>query len=73
LRSPLPEIIAEQQAANVIEELAIAQRHVLALDQLPTLHKDPFDRILVAQAICEQAVFVSADSIFAGYPVRVEW
>jgi len=36
-------------------------------------HKDPFDRLLIAQAIAEGAALVSGDSIFADYPVEVVW
>ena len=41
--------------------LPVAQAHVLALEQLPAHHKDPFDRILVAQALVEGATLISAD------------
>jgi PIN domain nuclease of toxin-antitoxin system len=47
--------------------------HVLAVEGLPALHKDPFDRLLIAQAKVEGAVLVSADAIFAQYPVKVLW
>jgi PIN domain nuclease of toxin-antitoxin system len=46
---------------------------VLGVERLPTPHKDPFDRLLAAQAIAEGAVLLSADSIFGQYPVRVLW
>jgi PIN domain nuclease of toxin-antitoxin system len=38
---------------------------------LPAHHRDPFDHLLIAQAICEGAVFLSADANVADYPVRV--
>jgi PIN domain nuclease of toxin-antitoxin system len=47
--------------------------HVLAVEGLPTPHKDPFDRLLVAQANVEGAVLLSIDAIFAQYPVNVLW
>ena len=47
--------------------------HTLALDNLPWHHKDPFDRILIAQANTESAVLLSKDTIFSLYPVTVEW
>jgi PIN domain nuclease of toxin-antitoxin system len=47
--------------------------HVLALDSLPLIHKDPFDRLLVAQANVEKATLVSGDPIVAQYPVNVTW
>jgi PIN domain nuclease of toxin-antitoxin system len=45
----------------------------LALENLPTPHKDPFDRLLIAQANVEGAVLVSDDSRFEEYPVKVIW
>ncbi|MFL6200413.1 MAG: type II toxin-antitoxin system VapC family toxin [Thermoanaerobaculia bacterium] len=71
LRLPLAEIVAHQQETNGVTILPVAQAHVLALDQLPTHHKDPFDRILVAQALVEGATLVSADPVLKSYPVEV--
>ena len=72
LRMPLPELIREQQG-NGLEILPIEPNHIFALDSLPNHHKDPFDRLLVAQAIVEDAVLVSADPLVKQYPVSVEW
>jgi PIN domain nuclease of toxin-antitoxin system len=69
---PLAELIREQQE-NGIEVLPVESSHVFAVETLPNLHKDPFDRLLVAQAIAEEAILVSADPLVAQYPVRVEW
>jgi PIN domain nuclease of toxin-antitoxin system len=68
----LAAVVARQQAKG-IRVLPISLDHVLALDALPTPHKDPFDRMLVAQANFEGAVLVTADAIFAQYPVTVLW
>jgi PIN domain nuclease of toxin-antitoxin system len=46
---------------------------VLALSTLPPIHKDPFDRLLIAQANVEGAVLISVDSVFSRYPVTVAW
>jgi PIN domain nuclease of toxin-antitoxin system len=73
LRLPLIDIVAHQQATNGLVVLSILPAHVFALDGLPTPHKDPFDRLLVAQANCEGAILVSADAIFESYPVRTAW
>lgn len=73
LTLPLAQIIESQTQANGIQVLPIALPHVLALDQLPSHHKDPFDRLLIAQAIVEDAVLVSADPIFHKYTVKVVW
>lgn len=71
LRLPLAEIVAHQQETNSVTILPVAQAHVLALEQLPNHHRDPFDRILVAQALVEGATLVSADPLLKSYPVEV--
>lgn len=73
LRLPLSEIVTHQQATNGVIVLPILPAHVFALDGLPTPHKDPFDRLLVAQANSEGATLVSADTIFTAYPVHITW
>ncbi len=73
LTGPLPAIIAQQVASSSIRILPISLNHILALGALPTPHKDPFDRLLVAQANVEGAVLLTADAIFAQYPVTVLW
>ncbi len=47
---------------NSYSELPIASEHVVAIDGLPTIHKDPFDRILVAQAMVEGITLLTSDS-----------
>ena len=73
LRLPLIDIVAHQQATNAVSILPILPAHVFSLDGLPTPHKDPFDRLLVAQTNSEGATLVSADAIFKSYPVRTAW
>ena len=73
LNLPLAVIIDSQQKTNNIEVLPIMLAHVLALESLPTHHKDPFDRLLVAQANVEDAVLISNDPIFAKYAVKCIW
>jgi PIN domain nuclease of toxin-antitoxin system len=70
LRTALASIVAQQQGQG-IQVLPVTLDHVLALDGLPTPHKDPFDRLLVAQALAEGAVLLSGDVVFAQYPVSV--
>jgi PIN domain nuclease of toxin-antitoxin system len=53
--------------------LPIRASHVGAVARLPEIHRDPFDRILVAQAIAEGAPLVTNDDRIAAYPVRVIW
>ncbi|MEG4279450.1 type II toxin-antitoxin system VapC family toxin [Microcoleus sp. MON1_C1] len=73
LNLPLPELIESQQQTNNIQVLPINLTHLFTLDSLPNHHKDPFDRLLISQAIVEDAVLVSGDSILANYPVKIEW
>ena len=72
LNVPLRTILAQQQA-NGVQILPVTLDHVLAVESLPAAHKDPFDRLLIAQANVERAVLVSADAIFARYPVNILW
>ena len=62
LALPFGQIIESQQQTNRIEILPITMPHVFALGNLPSHHKDPFDRLLIAQAIVEDAILVTADS-----------
>ncbi len=70
---PLSALVIAQQQINKIEILPIKLEHVLALDNLPYHHKDPFDRLLIAQAHLEEAVLISKDAALTQYPVEVVW
>ena len=72
LRLPLADIVRQQQA-NGLRVLPIHLAHIFAIEGLPAIHKDPFDRALVAQANVEGAELVSADPAVRQYPVRVLW
>ena len=50
------------------QELSVTGEHALAVVSLPHLHKDPFDRILIAQATVERALLLTVDSAIAEYP-----
>ena len=54
------------------QELPISSDHVLAVLDLPPLHKDPFDRLLIAQAKVEGALLLTADAILGRYPGPVQ-
>jgi PIN domain nuclease of toxin-antitoxin system len=56
-----------------IPTLAIRVGHVLALGRLPAIHKDPFDRILVAQSLEEKLPLVSKDAHLAQYGIAMIW
>ena len=70
---PLSQKIQNQQQKNDLALLRIELEHIFALDRLPNHHRDPFDRLLIAQAITERLPILSHDPIFAQYPVRVVW
>lgn len=53
--------------------LQIRGSHISALAGLPMLHKDPFDRILIAQAVAEGLGVVTNDGLMSGYPVKTMW
>ncbi len=53
---------------NGYEELPILSKHVVEIESLPAIHKDPFDRLLVAQATVEGITLLTLDSVVARYP-----
>jgi PIN domain nuclease of toxin-antitoxin system len=57
---------------NGYSELAITSEHAIAIDLLPPIHKDPFDRILVAQSMVEGITLLTADPVVARYPGPVQ-
>jgi PIN domain nuclease of toxin-antitoxin system len=65
----LPKRLAEQG----IHSLPVAQRHALRICDLPLYHRDPFDRLLIAQAIEEQMLILTADRVFEKYAVEIAW
>lgn len=62
-----PKDLLSNLKKNRIEILPITTNHVLKIQQLPVLHKDPFDRMLVAQAMAEKLNLISADKIVNQY------
>jgi len=69
----LEELLDQQCRENGLQLLPVETKHILALYQLPWHHKDPFDRILIAQTMVEEAYLVSADNWFKEYPVKLLW
>jgi PIN domain nuclease of toxin-antitoxin system len=65
----LPRSFSRVLAAERFEPLGITIDHVEGLEHLPMAHRDPFDRILIAQAIAEDATLVSRDRAFDAYDV----
>ncbi len=52
-------------------KLWVSPAHVAELSDLPIVHRDPFDHLLIAQTIAEDATLMSADGIMARYPIRL--
>ncbi len=73
LKLPLEDLIESQQRDNEVEILPITTEHILALNNLPFHHKDPFDRLLIAQSIVKDFTIVTADSEFPDYPAKLLW
>jgi PIN domain nuclease of toxin-antitoxin system len=69
----LPEIMPGQISANGFAVLPISLVHALYVARLPLLHRDPFDRILVAQAAVENLTLVTADPVLSRYDIPVIW
>lgn len=62
-----PERLRRRLLSAGYREVAVSGAHAIDLMQLPPLHKDPFDRIMIAQARCEGAVLLTADAALARY------
>ena len=73
LHLPLDKLVSEQVQKNAIQILPIQTAHVFGVAALPDVHKDPFDRLLIAQANVENMVFLSGDGVFKHYPVQIIW
>lgn len=65
-----PNDLEDQLRQKRFTELPVHLRHVAALERLPALHRDPFDRILVAQSVCDDIILVSHDQHVLAYPVK---
>lgn len=63
-----PRLLRRGLLDNGYGELPILSDHVVAIDSLPGIHKDPFDRVLVAQASVEGITLLTTDSLLAQYP-----
>ncbi len=65
--------IKEELGRNGIRWLAIEPAHCAQVSTLPFHHRDPFDRLLVAQALCEEMALATADTALATYGVKIIW
>lgn len=76
-KMPLPRptgpFIVAKLRLNGVQVLPVTADHVLRIESLPVHHNDPFDRILIAQSLEEKLPLVTADRVFARYPIDVIW
>ena len=73
LRVPPDRYVVEQRVRHRIDTLPVNEEAALQVGKLPDLHRDPFDRLIVAQAIVEGMTVVTPDRLIGMYPVRVLW
>jgi PIN domain nuclease of toxin-antitoxin system len=73
LSQRLDRFVAEQMARNGVTPLSVQLPHAARAAELPFHHRDPFDRLLAAQALVEELSIVSADPVFARYGVKRVW
>ena len=69
-----PEIyIPSRITSNQFETLTVQMPHILRINGLPNFHKDPFDRLLIAQSLVEDLSLITVDQAIAQYPVKTIW
>ena len=73
LRHSLKYLIESQQNINKLQILPISLDHIFMLENLPMYHHDPFDRLLISQAIEDKLLLVSKDNAFSDYDVNLYW
>ena len=66
-------MVQKQREENGLKILALSEAHIEQLELLGSYHRDPFDRMLIAQARVEKMTLVSADNVFRQYDVKVIW
>ena len=73
LPSPVGPYIVKKMAENKVETLPITLDHVFAVERLPMHHRDPFDRMVIAQSLAEDLPLVTADERFGKYRAHLIW
>jgi PIN domain nuclease of toxin-antitoxin system len=73
LPSPAGKYLTSKMQANGVSVLPIKLEHVLRVESLEMHHRDPFDRMLIAQSLEEGWPIITADPVFRDYPIRVIW
>lgn len=73
LQTTLISLVELQVYGNAIEVIEIRPEHLDVLAKMPFHHKDPFDRLIIAQSIAESIAVISKDSEFGKYPATLLW
>ena len=73
LPHPPEKYIPHQREKHMVHPLALDENSVLQLNRLPLFHKDPFDRMLICQAINHGMVILTPDELITQYPVASKW
>ncbi len=73
LPEPVQVFLSRARILHKIESLNLSEEAIVQLPRLPPLHRDPFDRMLVCQAIAEGMAILTPDELIRQYPVRTIW
>ncbi len=73
LSTPPEEYVAGQRSLHGINSLPIDEAAMFGVMELPDIHRDPFDRIIIAQVMADDTVIVTSDGLIRRYPVSVVW
>jgi len=73
LKTTPTEFIPQSRRKHRIKEMNLSESAVLHINKIPDHHNDPFDRMLICQALEEHCVILTPDKLIHKYPVKVEW
>lgn len=73
LPQPADQFVPKERLRHGIETLSLRESHALGLVRLPRIHRDPFDRMLVCQAIAEGLTILTPDAAIRAYPAPTIW
>jgi PIN domain nuclease of toxin-antitoxin system len=73
LLKPFDQLIPEQLEQNTISVMPITVQHLTRIIDLPFYHRDPFDRLIIAQSIAEDLPVITKDGAFGSYPIQLIW
>ena len=65
--------LRDQRIAHGLAEMPLSEQAVMNIMKLPRIHKDPFDRMLICQALSESATILTPDTLIQAYPVASRW